>query len=155
MPSELFEESISVQSPPTACWDLLLDVARVASWVTVVESVTERESLKSYDVILKDKFGPFRLLADMAVEVTDVNDGTSISLKGSGKDRQISTTLIVDATLVLRPEGEGTTLTVKGSYGVFGSVASMGAGTVKKKASAIVDQFFSAARTELDAVPPA
>lgn len=136
-------------SSPSDCWSVLTDVHRIAGWVTIADEVTEIERLKSYTVVLQDKFGPFKLHADMDVEVTDVDTEKRIHFRGSGTDRSVGTTISVDASMELTPTDGGTRIEVEGSYQVVGTVASMGASTIKKKADTIVEEFFASAEKEL------
>ena len=122
---------------------------RVAKWVTVVGEVSELEHLRAYSAVLEDQFGPFKLKADLDIQVTDLDEGKSIAFKAKGQDRQVSTTIIVDANLSLQPTGTGTEISVKGKWNVIGTVATMGSGTIRKKADMIMDEFFTAAREEL------
>lgn len=149
MPSGDFEGSLVVGHSPEECWGVLTDVKRVATWVTVVGEVTELEHLDSYTAVLEDQFGPFKLKADLDVEVIDLDEGASISFKAKGQDRQVATTIIVDASLSLSPGGDKTEILVKGRWNVIGTVATMGSGTIRKKADAIMKEFFSAAEAEL------
>ncbi len=149
MPSADFGRSLEVSRSPAECWEVLTDVERVASWVTVVGEVREVEHLKSYEAVLEDQFGPFKLKADLDVTVTDLHEGTAISFRAKGRDRQVSTSIIVDASLSLEPAGSGTNILTKGRWSVIGTVATMGSGTIRKTAGTIIDEFFAAAAAEL------
>lgn len=149
MPSGQLSRKMEVAGSPSDCWSVLTDVRRVAGWVAIAHDVTEIEHLNSYRVVLQDKFGPFKLHADMDVEVTDVDTGKKIHFRGSGTDRSVGTTISVDAAMELTPTSGGTSIQVEGSYQVVGTVASMGTSTIKKKADTIVEEFFAAAEKEL------
>ncbi len=128
---------------------MLTDVQRVAGWVSVVNHVDEIVPMEKYAAVLTDSFGPFNLNADIAVDVLDVEEGTSIHFKGSGKDRQVSTNITVEARLELSADADGTMIHAHGSWHVLGTVATMGGGTIRKKAEKIVDEFFAAAEAAL------
>lgn len=149
MPSGQLSRKLEVSSSPSECWSVLTDVHRIAGWVSIAHDVSEIERLKSYTVVLQDKFGPFKLHADMDVEVTDVDTEKRIHFRGSGTDRSVGTTISVDASMELTPTDGGTSIQIEGSYQVVGTVASMGSSTIKKKADTIVEEFFEAAETEL------
>lgn len=149
MPSGQLSRKLDVAASPSQCWSVLTDVHRVASWVSIAHEVEEIEHLESYSVVLQDKFGPFKLNADMDVEVTDVETDKRIHFRGTGTDRTVGTTISVDAGMELTPSGGGTSIQVEGSYQVVGTVASMGSSTIKKKADTIVEEFFEAAEREL------
>lgn len=150
MPSADFTRSLQVSRAADECWGVLTDVSQVAGWVSVVGEVRELEHLSSYEVVLHDEFGPFKLNADLAVQVTDVDEGSSIRFVARGTDRQVSTNISVDARLSLVPAETGTSIEVDGRWTVLGTVATMGAGTIRKKADAIVEEFFAAASATLN-----
>lgn len=150
MPSAEFEQSLEVRQSPAECWDVLIDVERIAGWVSVVGEVKELEQLKSYEAVLVDQFGPFKLKADLDIQVTDLDEGTSIAFRAKGEDRQVSTSIIVDGALALAGTDSGTTIHVKGKWNVIGTVATMGSGTIRKKADHIMEEFFTAAEAEFN-----
>jgi carbon monoxide dehydrogenase subunit G len=150
MPSAEFERSLTVGRSPAECWGVLTDVGAVAGWVTVVGEVHELAHLDRYQAVLADQFGPFKLKADLDITVTDLDEGASISFRAKGEDRAVSTSIVVDGTLSLRPEDAGTTIHVKGRWNVIGTVATMGSGTIRKKADTIMEEFFTAASAELN-----
>ena len=149
MPSDTFDRSIRVKRPAEECWKVLTDVQRVAGWVSVVNHVDEIAAMEKYAAVLTDSFGPFHLNADVTVDVLDVEEGTSIHFKGSGKDRQVSTNITVEARLEVSEDSDGTVIRTHGSWHVLGTVATMGGGTIRKKADKIVDEFFAAVEREL------
>ena len=151
MPSETFQRSISVAASPAHAWDVLTDVARVASWVSIVEGLEELERLSRYSAVLRDQVGPFRLHADLAVRVSDVREGETVTLSASGEDRHVGSRITIRATLTLSPSIDGTSVAVSGNYEVIGRVASLGSGTIRRKADKALEQFFSNAQRELNA----
>ena len=149
MPSDKFDRSLRVSRPPAECWAVLTDVQTVAGWVDVVTSVEEVAPMEQYAAVLTDSFGPFNLYADIKVDVVDVDEGQSLHFKASGKDRQVNASITVDATLDLAEDEGGTLVHAYGSWHVIGTVATMGGGTIRKKADKIVDEFFVAAEDAL------
>ncbi len=149
MPSDKFDRSMKVSRSIDHCWSVLTDVETVAGWVDVVNTVTEVAPMERYEAVLTDSFGPFNLHADIGVDVTGVEEGRTLTFKGSGKDRQVNTSISVAATLDLSEEDGQTVVHAHGTWHVLGTVATMGGGTIRKKADKIVDDFFSAAEAAL------
>jgi uncharacterized protein len=151
VPVAQFERTISVGADAASCWEILTDVERVAGWVSIVGGVDEREHLRSYGALLEDRMGPFRLRADLDIQVRDVVEGRSISLRAEGEDRQVASRIAVDATLCIDPDGPGerSTVSVEGTYEVTGKIATLGASMIRSKARKLLDEFFSAAEREL------
>lgn len=149
MPSATFERTLDTSSTADECWRLLTDVDRVAGWVTVVRDVRELEHLQSYEAVLSDQFGPFSLNADLDVRVVELEEGERIRFRAKGSDRQVGASIDVDAQLELVSDGPQTRIVVSGKYSVVGTVATMGAGTIRKKADTVIEEFFGAAAREL------
>jgi uncharacterized protein len=136
--------------PRQQCWEVLTNVDTLASWVGIVHSVEEIEHLASYRAVLEDRVGPVRLRAplDVAVEVTE--PAAHAKIHASGKDRQVNSSITLDAELKLAdlPEG-GTRMDLTASYSVAGKVASMGRGIIQKKADKIITEFMANSQKEL------
>ena len=151
MTTGTIERTIDVGLDPRAVWARVTDVGEVASWLPIIERVTERQHLARYDAVLQDRVGPFRLRADLAIEVTEASEPTHISVEATGEDRQVRSRIAVGATLALSPapSGSGTRLHVMGNYEVTGRVATLGASTINSKARKLVDEFCTRAEAQL------
>jgi uncharacterized protein len=145
-----FNETLTVDAAPAAVWTTVSDIPTVLSWISIVESV-EDVATGRYRVVLADKLGPFKLRADIAVDVTERIEGEKIRAHGDGEDRQIGSRLIVDVELDVTAADAGTTVDVRGSYEVTGRPAALGAGSIRKKASNILSEFFAAAQRDVAA----
>lgn len=149
MPTVEFARTLNIESPPDDVWTVVTDVDRVAGWVGVLGDVQTVEPLASYRATLTDRLGPFRLSADLDVEVTELNEGACIRFSADGEDRQVASRIQVDARLTLRRVGRTTDLRVEGSYEVTGRVATLGASMIRAKGEKILDEFFASAAREL------
>jgi uncharacterized protein len=152
MPSTQFEINLNVSSDPAKCWDVLTDVPRLASWVSILHDVTEQARLEKYSAVLLDRLGPFKLKADLDVTVSEVVEGEHIRVQAAGEDRQVSSRIGIDAVLTLAPEADHTAIKVLGSYEVVGKVATLGAGMIKQKANKIIAEFTTQASDALGGV---
>jgi carbon monoxide dehydrogenase subunit G len=153
VPRSQFHRELSVSATPEESWAALTDVPRLVGWVSVVEDAQELEPLARYTAVLMDRLGPFKLRADLDIVLSDVEVGRSLAVKAQGEDRQVGSRLVIDATLSTAPrESGGTTITVDGVYEVTGKAASMGPGTINKKAEKIMAEFFTAAGAALGTV---
>lgn len=128
---------------------MVTDVQRVADWVSVVGDVEVLEPLSRYRATLTDRLGPFRLSADLDVEVTDADPNSLIRFVADGEDRQVSSRILIEAGMGLTESDSGTLLSVEGKYEVTGRVATLGASMIKTKGEKILDQFFDNAEKEL------
>jgi len=148
---ERFDRSLDVVSDPPAVWDVLLDVQRVASWIAIVGEVREVAPLERYEALLEDRLGPFKLRADLDIRSHRCDEQRRIRARASGEDRQVSSRISVEGELSLQPLERGSLISIAGSYEVMGRVATLGAGSIRKKASAVMEEFFSNAARELGA----
>jgi carbon monoxide dehydrogenase subunit G len=149
MPTVHFARTLSVGSSPEEVWAVVTDVERVAGWVTVLGAVEELTPLSAYRATLTDRLGPFRLSADLQVDVVEAVTNQAIRFIADGEDRQVSSRIQIDARLSLSAQGDRTSVKVEGHYEVTGRVATLGASMIKAKGDKILDEFFQAATREL------
>ncbi len=149
MPTVDFRRSISVPAPPSVVWDVLTDIGRVVGWVSVLGDVREFEHLARYGAILEDRLGPFKLAADLDVEVVEVAAPSRLRLVADGEDRQVASRIRIEAALELEAAPTGTHIDVRGHYEVTGRVATLGASMIRSKGDTILDEFFASAEEEL------
>lgn len=150
MPATAFERDITVSADRQRCWLVLTDVPQLVDWVSIVHDATEIARLEKYTAVLMDRLGPFRLRADLAIDVCEVLPGEHIRVRANGEDRQVSSRIGIDAVLIIDelPDG-GSRVGVTGSYEVVGKVAAMGAGMIRQKAAKVMDEFFAQAASAL------
>lgn len=151
MPRSEFHRELSVTATPEQAWSTLTDVPQLVSWVSIVEDAVEIEPLARYTAVLMDRLGPFKLRADLDIVLSDVEVGRSLHVHAAGEDRAVGSRLVVEATLSMEPLDTGTVVVVDGAYEVSGKAASMGSGTINKKAEKIMNDFFAAAEKALGA----
>lgn len=144
MPAVTFDRTIHVHAEPGDVWRVITDVPLVASWVTVVDDVHEHEALVRYDAVLADRVGPFKLSADLDVDVTGLDAPNSIEVTADGEDRQVASRIQIGARVALAADDTGTAIHVSGQYEVTGRVATLGASMIKSKGEKILDEFFGA-----------
>ncbi len=142
MPAASFSRELQLAKPAQLCWATLIDVPTLVSWISVLDEAREIEPLRRYDAVLTDKVGPFRLRADLDITVSDIQPGSRARLRACGEDRQVGSRITVEAEARLVDGRAGASLVVRGSYEVVGRVATLGAGTIRKKADKLMDEFF-------------
>jgi carbon monoxide dehydrogenase subunit G len=144
-----FREIVTVPGTPQEVWERVGDIPLVLSWISIVGDVREVEAEQRYAAVLTDRIGPFKLKADVDVEVVERDAGRTIRARGEGEDRQIGSRLVIDVVLGLEAQGEGTAIDVAGSYEVTGRPASLGASSIRKKAAKVLDEFFASTRAAI------
>lgn len=149
-----FHGTLHLDAAVGRVWETVSDIPTVLSWISIVENVEETNRGAAYRVVLADKLGPFKLRADVDVDVVEREDGRLIRARGAGEDRQIGSRLIIEVALVLEANGDRTQVDVSGSYEVTGRPAALGAGSIRKKAANILGEFFASAQRSVDTVTP-
>jgi carbon monoxide dehydrogenase subunit G len=145
-----FSRELTVTASPEQTWTVLTDVDRLAGWVGIVQDVVELSRLDKYSAVLMDRVGPFKLRADLQINVNVVRDGEEVEVEAAGRDRAVDSRIAVRAQLRLSAaEHGGSTIVTEGRYEVTGRVASMGSGVIQKKADRILADFFTKAALEL------
>jgi uncharacterized protein len=146
-----FHETVRLPGAPDAVWATVSDIPTVLSWISIVGAATEVAPPAQYAAVLEDRLGPFKLRADLRIAVQERREGELIRAHADGEDRQIGSRLIVDVELAVRAADGGTEVDVSGAYEVTGRPATLGAGSIRKKASRILDEFFASVRGALGA----
>lgn len=150
MALEKFERIVDLSSDIERCWSVLTDVDELVSWVGIVHSAREIERLASYTAVLESKVGPFNLRADLSIAVDVIEEGTTVAVTASGRDRAINSQIDIEGRMSLASlSGGGTTLSVSGKYQVTGRAASLGAGIMRKKGDKAVSEFIAGAERVL------
>ena len=143
MPSSSFSREITVTADAERTWATLTDVPLLVDWVSVVEQAEEITPLEKYSAVLMDRLGPFKLRADLDITLSEVEVGRHVAMRAEGEDRQVGSRVVVLAQLDIDVDASGACVVrAAGTYEVTGKVASMGAGTIRKKADKILDEFF-------------
>lgn len=150
MPGDSYHREFEFAKPREECWNTLIDVDKLASWVEILHSVETIEPLAKYTAILESRVGPMRLKAPLSVEATVGEQGGTVSLHAAGNDPQVNSSITIDITMALAdaPNG-GTHVTLDATYAVLGKVASMGGGIIKKKADKVLEEFTDSANAAL------
>ena len=150
MPGDSYRREADFGQGRQTCWDVLIDIDRVATWVEILHSVTEVKHLETYTAIIESKVGPVRLKAPLDVQVTVEEPGAKAKIHATGTDPQVKSSITIDVSMELTdaPAG-GTHMLLDATYSVLGKAASMGGGIIKKKADKVVEEFFGNAGKEL------
>lgn len=138
-----------LQGSRDAVWRTVSDITTVLSWISIVGAAEEVEPDRRYRAVLQDRLGPFRLRADLDITIDERVEGSRIRARADGQDRQIGSRLIIDVTLALADGDGAVAVDVGGSYEVTGRPATLGAGSIRRKAATILSEFFTNAERSL------
>jgi len=149
VPRETFDRAISVPVDRAVAWSRITDVPTLVGWVSLLRDAEVISELEKYRATLQDKIGMFALKADLDIAVVEHSEPGFITVHAEGEDRQVASRIVIDVTVRLAEAGDGTEVNVAGVYEVSGRVATLGAGTIRKKAGKILEEFFTALEREL------
>ena len=65
-----FSEVVPVDASPEVAWAAVGDITTVLGWISIVGEAACVEPGRRYRAMLEDRIGPFRLRADLAIDVT-------------------------------------------------------------------------------------
>ena len=146
-----FTKTIHVTAPAPTVWDVMLDVRRVASWLSIVRDVKDADPPRRYTALLEDRLGPFAMRADLDVTVDADAEHHRMHVAAAGEDRQVASRISATIDLALEPGGAGTIVTVTGRYEITGRLATLGSGAIRKKGDTVLEEFFTNLGRELGA----
>jgi uncharacterized protein len=127
------------------------DVQLVSSFLPLLSELKEIEPLKSYEAVLEDRVGPFKLRADLSIEITIDHDSLKFSVEARGEDRAVRSAIRISAEMSFETNSENrTVLTVSGTYEISGKVATLGASVIKGKATKLIHEFENQVRKNFE-----
>ncbi len=143
-----FARTIHLAAEPDAVWGAILDVRKVASWLSIVRDVRDVDPPRRYSALLEDRLGPFAMRADLRIDVEQPAT-RRLRVVAGGEDRQVGSRIGATIDLAVEPANGGTDLAVSGRYEIVGRVATLGAPAIRKKGDHLLDEFFTSAAKEL------
>ena len=140
-----FSNKFFVPLPLEDAWKLMLDVPRIMPCLPGAR-LTEILGQDKYRGSVSVKLGPIKLAFDGQAELVKKDDGNHIAwLKGAGLDPKGRGAAQSEFSFALKPEGSGTSVTVRTQLQLSGAVAQYGRGSgmIAEVASHILKQFES------------
>jgi uncharacterized protein len=145
----VFEEEFTVDAPPDAVWDFLLDPERVAPCLPGCESV-EVQNATTYKVRLTVKVGFLSTTQNLKVDIVESDRPRHLVSVARGEDRKLASQVQVRNTLDLSPASAGTTLVrYRSDVRVLGRLGSVGDAVMKVKAKQVAADFAANVRTAI------
>jgi carbon monoxide dehydrogenase subunit G len=147
-----FDRTVDAPGSAESIWELITDVQRLVSWISVIHNAIEIEPLARYSAVIQDKVGMFKLNADLSVRFTEVHHDERIIARAVGKDRQLGTRITIDGEVSLAPGPTSTSVRVSGSYAITGNAATLGSSAIKRKGDKVLEEFFANLEADLSAL---
>ncbi|HEX6547128.1 MAG TPA: SRPBCC family protein [Candidatus Dormibacteraeota bacterium] len=153
------ENSFAVNAAPDTVFEFLLDINRVVGCMPGAElsEVVDPETFKGK---VKIKVGPITVAYNGTARIVerDVPARRAV-LEASGKETTGPGSAQAKATMVVTPEGSGSTVTLSTDFTVAGRVANFGRGVMEDVSRRLVGQMATCIKDNLEgaqvAAPPA
>lgn len=126
-----FHMAADLPHSPQRVWEVMVDIARIASCIPGCEQIEERARLENYTAVMKQKIGPFRLEVPAEIVVEEHEEPHRIRARAFGRDKLTGTTLNVVFNVGIVPHDAGSRLDVNASLQVAGRLASLGHSVIK------------------------
>lgn len=150
-----FESQTSINCSKEEIWSLLFDVSRVAALIPGCSDVTEREELKEYSAVMKQKVGPFKFLMPCEIHVDEYVEYQKVGITATGKDSKTATSAFVKMLLTLVIEADSVVIDIDADIEISGKLATLGYPIVKKKCNDIFKEFDKNLHAELEGIDEA
>jgi carbon monoxide dehydrogenase subunit G len=134
------EDEFRVDVPVEQAWAVLLDVERIAPCMPGAQ-LQEVEG-SEYRGIVKVKVGPITAQYKGAARIVEADEADRrIVIKAEGRDTRGQGNASATVTASLRPEGEGTHVSIDTDLNVTGKVAQFGRGVMADVSSKLLGEF--------------
>jgi carbon monoxide dehydrogenase subunit G len=136
---------LNLNAQPEEVWSLLRDTPRLAALLPGVESVTPTKDpgLEAYNAKAVDKIGPFKVLLDIEVRVTEAQPPSTLKASIKGADSLGLNRLTGAFAIRLTPALSATLMHFEADVEILGKLATLGAVPVRRRAT---DKFAEFAR---------
>jgi carbon monoxide dehydrogenase subunit G len=132
---------VRIARSPAEVFDALLDVERVAGCLPG-STLTGRTEENTYAGEVRVKIGPLRAAYSGTVRYLEVDrDAGAVVLKASGKETSGQGNADAHVAVTVRPDGEGTVVSLDTDLMVRGRVAQFGSGVIGEVSERLIDQF--------------
>lgn len=150
-----FQTKTSVDTSREALWTLLFDVTRIAGLIPGCSDVEERDPLKEYTALIRQKVGPFKFEMPCDIVVDEYVENERVGITASGKDKKTATGVSVKLILVLGEEDEMIIIDIDADIQISGKLATLGFPVVKKKCTDVFREFDANLHEELEQIDEA
>ena len=132
--------SYTFGAPPARVWSLLMDPAAIASCIPGCESL-QQEGPDRYRARLTVALAAITGTYDGTVVISDKIDNASyrLTVEGQGRPGFVKG----NASIALRPDGDGTIVEVSGTVQTGGPIARMGQRLISAVSKMMQDRFFA------------
>jgi len=122
-------------------WSALWNVQQMAGCIPGCQDAEAVEPSQRYRATVRDRVGPYRVEIPIDVTADELEAGTRLAIKASGRDTVLQSHVKVSMIIALAPNGAGTSLTLHGKAEVGGKLAALGRSVVQRKTHDVLSEF--------------
>jgi carbon monoxide dehydrogenase subunit G len=149
----VIEERFTVQAPPEAVWDFLLDPRRLAPCIPGCEGLEVLDE-RTYRVRLTVKVGFLATTQDVRMTLVEAEAPRRLVAEGRGEDARLGSQVDVRTTLELTAAESGaTTVGYRSDVKVLGRLGGVGDEVMKVKARELAGLFAGRVRAAIEGAP--
>ncbi|MGH2410574.1 MAG: CoxG family protein [Chloroflexota bacterium] len=150
-----FQHEIRIEASSQRVWDFLWDVEQLARCIPGCQEATVVEPHVHYTALVADRVGPLKLKMPLDLVVQSSEEGRSLHVLGTGKDSSLGSSVRIDISAALDPDGAATNLRLNVEASVSGKIAGLGMGLFKRKFDDIMTQFGQRVKAAIEQAPAA
>jgi carbon monoxide dehydrogenase subunit G len=136
-------EDLALSASVEEVWKLLRDTARLTGLLPGVESVAPlaAEGTEAYNAKVSEKIGPFKIIMNMEVRVTEIAEPSLLKATLRGADTMGLNRVTGSMQIALSPAACGTQMRFEASIEVLGKLATLGAVPIRRRTTDLFTQF--------------
>lgn len=137
----IIDQHVMIEAPLDRCWDIIVDIPRVATCVPGVESISQVDET-TYVGVLVAKVGPVTIRLEGKVTIFERDtEAHRASLRVEATDRRIRGAVNAITQLQLSMQDGGTDLSIRTDVSILGKLGQFGSAVVKRKSDQIMAEF--------------
>jgi carbon monoxide dehydrogenase subunit G len=137
------QEDLYLDAPPEEVWKLLRDTPRLTALLPGVESVISvgTPGAEAYAAKASDKIGPFKVMLNLEVRITEANEPSLLKAALKGADSLGLNRVTGSLQVALSPAPPGTQMRFEASIEVLGKLATLGAVPMRRRTTESFAEF--------------
>lgn len=136
-------EELLVDALPDDVWRLLRDMPRLTGLLPGVESVTllDEQSVEAYGAKVSEKIGPFKIMLNLEVRVTETCEPSLLKASLKGADSISLNRVTGTIQVALSPALSATNMYFQASIEILGKLATLGATPIRRRTTQLFAEF--------------
>jgi uncharacterized protein len=136
-------EELPLDAPLEEVWKLLRDTPRLAGLLPGVENVTslQEEGTEAYSATVSEKIGPFKIIMNLDVRVTETLEPSLLSASIKGMDSMGMNRMTGSMQVALSPAPSGTQMRFEATIEILGKLATLGAVPIRRRTTQAFVEF--------------